>query len=89
MTKTISTVYTDEDLCNLHDQYMHMHEDVVDTDLNWILRANYTQLIAGMNPMHDMVASRICAFMLIYKQNVYHIDQANDKRMYGEEIDNA
>lgn len=81
--KTFSKHYTDHELCLLHDKYMRLYDTLTDTEFEWILTANYSRLLELMVESEFIgcsKAAQAAAFMLVYKQNVCHIDGANEKR---------
>lgn len=76
---TFSKHYTDHELCLLHDTYMEMYDKLMGTPQQWILTASYSDLVNSLGNIHPDL-HKYTMFMLVYKQNVYEIDGANDKR---------
>lgn len=80
--KTISQFYSDEVLCILHDKYMAYYDAYVDTPQeHWCTKLSYDELVVHALGNSEQALREFAMFLLVYKQNVYDIDHANDLRI--------
>lgn len=71
--------YTHEQLIAMHTQYMMYYDNYIDTEWAWLItRATRGQLVETAAIASDNVAG-LCYFMVVYKDNVYDIEAANER----------
>lgn len=83
--KTISQYYSDEVLCMLHDKAMAYYQACMGTPQAHWFTMGYDELVVHALGNSQPELREFAAFLLVYKHNVYDIDQANDERADDKE----